>query len=122
MAFGTWFQLVGAAVALIWALVVGQYWIAGFIGLHLTGDAIMSFLLPLLGIRKFEEDAKKFIKLRGFLFFVGWALMVCFHFASHVDWKVNLLFFSFHITSLGLFLLGAMVAIVGAFTYPDMYT
>jgi hypothetical protein len=117
MSFGTIFQVAGAAVGLIWALVARQYVIAGLFGLHLTGDAIVGFLKPLDFVANFEKDSLKFVKLRGFLFFVGWALMIVGHF-SHIN--TRLLFFA--VTANGLFLLGAMLAIVGAFTYNDMYT
>jgi hypothetical protein len=50
MSFATIFQVVGAALGLIWALVARQYVIAGLFGLHLTGDAILGFLKP-LGLR-----------------------------------------------------------------------
>jgi hypothetical protein len=121
MSFGTIFQLVGAIVAL--ALCFSghpqgkDYAIGIFVGIHVTGDAIVGFLKPLFGLQQFEKDAQKFVKLRGFLFFVGWALMLVGHF-SHVYW--TLLFM--HLTSNGFFLLGAMLAIVGAFTYDQMYT
>jgi hypothetical protein len=117
MSFATIFQVVGAALGLIWALVARQYVIAGLFGLHLTGDAILGFLKPLDFVANLEKDALKFVKLRGFLFFVGWALMIVGHF-SHINTK--LLFFA--VTGNGLFLLGAMLAIVGAFTYNEMYT
>jgi hypothetical protein len=117
MSFGSLFQFIGAAMAIIWALVTRQYVIAGLIGLHLTGDAIVGFLKPLFGLQQLERDALRFVKLRGFLFFVGWALMLVGHF-THIG--TRMLFFA--VTSNGLFLLGGMLAIVGAFTYDQMYT
>jgi hypothetical protein len=117
MSFGSIFQFAFALIAIIWALVTGQYVLAGLFGGHLVGDAIVGFLKPLFGLQQLEQDALKFVKLRGFLFFVGWALMVVGHF-SHIN--TRLLFFA--VTGNGLFLLGAMLAIVGAFTYDQMYT
>jgi hypothetical protein len=117
MSFGSLFQFAFALVAIVWALVTRQYVLAALFGGHLTGDAIVGFLKPLFGLQQLEKDAMRFVKLRGFLFFVGWALMVVGHF-SHISTRA--LFFA--VTSNGLFLLGVMLAIVGAFTYDEMYT
>jgi hypothetical protein len=117
MSFGSIFQFAGAALAIVWALVAHQFVIAALIGVHLTGDAIVGFLKPLFGLQQLEKDALRFVKLRGFLLFVGWALMLVFRFAA-----VNTRLLFVPVTSTGLFLLGAMLVIVGAFTYDEIYT
>jgi hypothetical protein len=119
MSFGTIFQLVGALVGIIWALVTGAYWVAGWILLHVTGDGIVGFLKPLQGLVDFENGtAKKFVQLRPFLLFVGLQLMNIGKFATI---KFTLLWF-IPVTSTGLFLVGESLALIGAFTYALIYT
>lgn len=118
MGIGTIFQLVGAIIGIIWALVTGQYVLASLFSLHLTGDGIVGFLLPLQGLLDLEKKARKYIQLRPFLAFVGLMLMVIGKYA-HVAFK---LFWAIPVTSNGLFLLGLALALIGLFTYLEIYT
>lgn len=118
MGVGTIFQLVGAIMGIIWAIVAHQYVLASLFALHLTGDGIVGFLLPLQGLLDLEKNARKYIVLRPFLLFVGFFLMVIGKFAT-----VNFhLFWVLPVTSIGLFILGMALVLIGAFTDPDIYT
>jgi hypothetical protein len=118
MGIGTIFQLVGAIVGIIWALVTGQYALASLFSLHLTGDGIVGFLLPLQGLLDLEQKARKYIQLRPFLAFVGLMLMNIGKYA-HISFK---LVWFLPVTSNGLFLLGLALALIGIFTYLEIYT
>src|SRR5579885_3331740 len=109
MSFGTIFQLVGAIVGIVWALIARQFWLAFFFGLHLAGDGIVGFLRPLAGLVTIEKDAAQFVKLRAFLMLVG---------------KVASIHFTilFPITSTGIFIFGFFLSLIGAFTYSEIYT
>ncbi|GEM_PF-2896461 len=116
MSFGTIFQLVGAIVGIVWALIARQFWLAFFFGLHLAGDGIVGFLRPLAGLVTIEKDAAQFVKLRAFLLFVGLALMLVGKVAS-IHFTIL-----FPITSTGIFIFGFFLSLIGAFTYSEIYT
>lgn len=118
MGFGTLSQLIGGIGALVWALATHQWVVAALIGWHLSGDAVVGFIRPLAGLLQLEVDAAKFVKLRGFIAFLGVAFMVVFH-NCHIDVTI---FWHHALTSNGLFQLGEMLAFIGYFTYREMYT
>ena len=120
MGFGTIFQLAGALLGLIFGLLGHPYLATAFFILHVTGDGIVGFLLPLAGLKSFEQgEAAKFVKLRPFLLFVGIALMN----VGFWDKGISVTLGSFHIlTSFGLFQFGFFLALIGGFTYDLIYT
>lgn len=119
MSVGTLFQLIGAIVGIIWALLAHQYVLASLFALHLVGDGIVGFLKPLQALVDFESGkAKQYVKLRPFLLFVGIMLMGVGH-LGHVGFK---LLWAVPVTSFGLFYLGLALALIGGFTYDLIYT
>lgn len=112
MTFGSLFQLIGAAGAVLFFLLHLPVVAAVFMAFHFAGDVIEK-LFQLPSTSAIAKEAAQYVKLRAFLLFVGIALMLVGHF-THIALHV--------VTSNGLFILGFFLAIIGAFTYPEIYT
>lgn len=112
MVYGSLLQIIGVILAVLFLFLHKFELSAIFIVLHLTGDIIEKlFVMPTLA--KIEQAASQFVKLRPFLLFVGIALMLIGKF-THIDVRLT--------TSTGLFLLGFFLALIGGFTYDEIYT
>lgn len=112
MIYGSLLQIIGAALAVLFLFLHKFELSAVFILLHFVGDTIERlFVMPTLA--QLEGAASQFVKLRPFLLFVGIALMLLGKY-THIDVRL--------ITSNGLFLLGFFLALIGGFTYDEIYT